>query len=43
MQVINGKIHSALKKESTNLKIRNGVGNWIQTDGQFGVMIGVTE
>jgi uncharacterized protein YigE (DUF2233 family) len=91
MLVINGQIHPAFKKESTNLNIRNGVGilpnnkiifaiskteinfyefaefflnlgcqnalyldgfvsrayypkgNWIQKDGQFGVMIGVTE
>ncbi|ESU25225.1 putative periplasmic protein [Flavobacterium limnosediminis JC2902] len=91
MLVINGKIHSAFKENSTNLNIRNGVGilpnneiifamskkeinfyefaqyfknlgcknalyldgfvsrtylpekNWIQTDGDFGVIIGVTK
>ncbi|SHI68968.1 phosphodiester glycosidase family protein [Flavobacterium terrae] len=91
MLVINGKILSAFKKNSTNLNIRNGVGvlpnneimfvmskkeinfyefaeyfknngcknalyldgfvsrtylpekNWIQTDGNFGVIIGVTK
>ncbi len=90
MLVINGQIHSAFKKGSTNLNIRNGVGilpnnkvvfaiskteinfydfakyfqqlgcknalyldgfvsrmylpekKWIQTDGNFGVIIGVT-
>lgn len=90
MLLINGKIHSAFKKGSTNFHIRNGVGilpdnrvifamskskvnfydfalyfkslgcknalyldgyvsqtylpekNWIQTDGNFGVIIGVT-
>jgi len=91
MLVINGKIHSAFKENSTNLNIRNGVGilpnndvifamskkeinlydfaaffknqgcknalyldgfvsrtylpekNWVQTDGDFGVIIGVTK
>lgn len=91
MLVINGKIHYAFKKNSTNLNVRNGVGvlpnneimfvmskkeinfyefaeyfknngcknalyldgfvsrtylpekNWIQTDGDFGVIIGVTK
>ena len=91
MLVINGKIHSAFKKGSSNLNIRNGVGvlpnneiifamskkeinfydfaeyfkklgcknalyldgfvsrtylpekNWNQTDGNFGVIIGVTK
>lgn len=91
MLVINGKIHDAFKRGSTNVNIRNGVGilpdgkvvfamskqpinfydfalyfkalgckdalyldgfvsrtyapekNWIQTDGNFGVMIGVTK
>jgi uncharacterized protein YigE (DUF2233 family) len=91
MLVVNGEIHTAFKKGSSNLNIRNGVGilpnnhilfamskkeinfydfaqffknagcknalyldgfvsrtylpekNWVQTDGQFGVMIGVTE
>lgn len=91
MLVINGQIHQAFKKGSTNLNIRNGVGilpdgrivfamskspinfydfadyfkslgcknalyldglvsrtylpekNWTQTDGNFGVIIGVTE
>ncbi len=90
MLVVNGQIHSAFKKGSSNLNIRNGVGilpdnrvifamskkeinfydfaeyfknmgcqnalyldglvsrtylpeqNWIQTDGNFGVIIGVT-
>jgi uncharacterized protein YigE (DUF2233 family) len=90
MLVVNGQIHSAFKKGSNNLNIRNGVGilpdnrvifamskkeinfydfaeyfknlgcqnalyldglvsrtylpeqNWIQTDGNFGVIIGVT-
>lgn len=90
MLVIDGQIHPAFKKESTNLNIRNGVGilpdnkiifamskreinfydfadyfkkmgcknalyldglvsrtylpeqNWIQTDGNFGVIIGIT-
>ncbi|MEO8516701.1 MAG: phosphodiester glycosidase family protein [Flavobacterium sp.] len=91
MLVIDGKIHTAFKENSTNLNIRNGVGilpnneivfvlskkeinfyefaayfkkmgcknalyldgfvsrtylpekNWIQTDGNFGVIIGVTK
>lgn len=90
MLVIDGQLHSAFKKESTNLNIRNGIGilpdntilfamskkeinfydfamyfknqgcknalyldgfvsrtylpeqNWLQTDGDFGVIIGVT-
>ncbi len=91
MLLINGQVHPAFKKGSTNLNIRNGVGilpdnkivfaickepvnlydfamyfknmgctnalyldgfvsraylpekNWIQTDGSFGVIIGVTQ
>jgi uncharacterized protein YigE (DUF2233 family) len=48
MLIIEGEIHPDFKKGSGNVNIRNGVGNvpsenWMQTDGNFGVLIAVSE